>query len=170
MTQSAWNKLCPHSNLHIVLFFHSKFVAQPWRKFCSSSCKRNGKVSSHCYIIFHCTPTGVVQEFGFTDSAFCTLCRSRELLIPGGREGLSGTHTLSETAAPTSAQSYVDPSHQGVCVYVGGDYVTSGLLLASSLSGMNEGQAYFCPSSLLLPWLAFSSVYWTDEGSWMSLQ
>lgn len=46
MTQSAWNKLCPHSSLHIVSFFHSKFVAQPWRKFCSSSCKRNGQVSS----------------------------------------------------------------------------------------------------------------------------
>ena len=46
-------------------------------------------------------------------------CRSRELLIPGGREGLSGTHTPSETAAPTSAPSYVDPSHQGVGVGVG---------------------------------------------------
>ena len=46
------------------------------------------------------------------------LCRSRELLIHGGREGLSGTRTLSETAVPTSAQSYVGPSHQGVCVCV----------------------------------------------------
>lgn len=35
----------------------------------------------------------------------------------------------------------------------------------------NEGRPrIFCPSSLLLPWFTFSSVYWTDEGSWMSLQ
>ena len=84
------------------------------------------------------------------------LCRSRELLIHGGREGLSRTRTPSETAVPTSAQSYVGPSHQGVCVcaFVGlvgvwgwkvRDYITCppALFLACSLRGMEEGQAYF---------------------------
>ena len=33
VTQSAWDKLCLHSSLHIVsFFFYSKFVAQPCRK------------------------------------------------------------------------------------------------------------------------------------------
>ena len=64
------------------------------------------------------TRSGLGMRFGFTDCTFYVLCRSRELLIHGGREGLSGTRTPSETAAPTSAQSYVGPSHQGVCVCV----------------------------------------------------
>lgn len=169
MTQSAWDKLCPHSSLHIVSFFHSKFVAQPWRKFCSSSCKRNGQVSSLYNIPLYPNRSGPGIWF------YC-LCFLYTVQIKGTfnprRQGRSVRNPYTQRNCCANFCTVICGPFppRCVCVYVGGDYVTSGLLLASSLSGMNEGQAYFCPSSLLLPWLAFSSVYWTDEGSWMSLQ
>ena len=107
------------------------------------------------------------MRFGFT---FYVLCRSRELLIHGGREGLSGTRTPSETAAPTSAQSYVGPSHQGVCIWVcicvcvegrGLHDMPTHLVACLLLEGnegrpSNEGRPrIFCPSSLLTPFLAY---------------